>query len=359
MSHVGIVMTSMEYGGAERIAFNVATGLSNIGHEVDLVLIDAKGPLLEKLPSSISVVDLGSTRVATSVWPLKRYLEKARPDALYAMMTEINVITTIAHQLSRVDTRLVLSEHNTPSISSEGLKDEFVLKLAAKVYPRADKIVAVSAGVKRDLLDVTGIDPDLVTVIHNPIDVEWIRDQATEHIEHPWFDDDSLRVVLSAGRHVPQKGFDTLIRAFARLDDPAARLMILGSGEQTESLESLVSSLGLSNRVEFTGFVDNPFAYMDQADVFVLSSWYEGFGNVLIEAMATGCPVVSTDCPSGPNEILESGEYGQLVPVRDPDSMASAIGITLEEQQDSHRYVERSNDFAIESVIPKYYSVLI
>jgi glycosyltransferase involved in cell wall biosynthesis len=149
-----------------------------------------------------------------------------------------------------------------------------------------------------------------------------------------------------------------LLRAFDQLADEQARLVLLGQGPETESLKSLAEELGLSERVKFAGFVDNPFKYMANADVFVLSSWYEGFGNVLIEAMATGCPVVSTDCPSGPHEILEGGTYGSLVPIQDPVQMAAAIDATLSDRPDRATLTERADEFSIPRITEQYTEIL-
>jgi glycosyltransferase involved in cell wall biosynthesis len=357
MTKIAVYLTSMELGGAQRIARNLCTGLIEAGHTVDLVLVDGHGELLSALPEAVSVVDLDASRVATSVHPLFRYLRQQRPDVLYAMMTECNVIATVAQKLARTDLRLVISEHNTPTASASTRKDRFVLRLAAHTYPLADHIVAVSEGVRSDLLDLVNLPPGSVSVIYNPIDVVRIREQAREQVGHDWFRDDSLDVVLSAGRHAPQKGFDTLIRAFARLTGERTRLVLLGRGPETTAIRALAEELGVADRVYLTGFVDNPFKYMASADVFVLSSWYEGFGNVLIEAMATGCPVVSTDCPSGPSEILDEGIYGSLVPIKDSGRMAAAISDVLVDPPSPSTLRNRANEFAVERVTKRYEDV--
>ncbi|MFP9193579.1 glycosyltransferase [Natrialbaceae archaeon A-CW1-1] len=344
----------MPIGGAERIALNLSTGLDDKGYDVDLVLVDASGRLLNALPEAVTIIDLNATRVATSILPLKRYLERHEPDVLYSMMTEVNVIAVLASQLAKADTKLVISEHNTPTVSADGLKDQFVLKLVAHTYPRADHVVTVSRGVRDDLLDVVNLPAEDVSVIYNPIDIDRIRARADEPLDHEWLDDPNLNVILSAGRHAPQKGFDTLLRAFARLDDPTTRLILLGDGEERESLMQLATELGIEDRTDFPGFVDNPFSYMARANLFALSSWYEGFGNVLIEAMATGCPIVSTDCPSGPSEILEDGRYGALVPVKNGSAMAASIVDVLENPTNPEDIRKRANEFATEAVVDQY-----
>jgi glycosyltransferase involved in cell wall biosynthesis len=354
METVSIYLTSMSLGGAQRIARNLCSGLVNKGYDVELVLVEARGELLAELPDAVSVVDLGEHRVATSIFPLSRYLRRRQPDVLYAMMTEINVASVLAHRLAQVDTRLIISEHNTLTASSTSIKDKLIIRLAGHTYSLADHIITVSEGVRSDLLEIVDLPADAVSVVYNPIDVEGIREQAQEKLDHEWFHDDSKDIVLSAGRHVPQKGFDTLMRAFACLDTSGVRLVLLGQGPETESLQALAETLGITAEVDITGYVDNPFKYMANADVFVLSSWYEGFGNVLIESMATGCPVVSTDCPSGPSEILENGKHGPLVPIKNPERMAEAIDEVLTSPPKRSALMRRADEFSVGRITERY-----
>ena len=354
---IGIYLTSMTMGGAERVALNLCTGLVDNGYDVDLVLVEATGKLLNDVPTSVSVISLEANRVAKSLLPLRKYLSSEEPDVLYSMMTEPNVLALIAKQLAPIRSRLVISEHNMLSNSSGRIKDQFVKKCAWGLYPLADKVVAVSEGVKNDLIENTRLERNEVTKIYNSVAVDFIRKQAAEQVDDDWLIDDSLDVVLAGGRHEPQKRFDTLLDAFARLNQNNRRLILFGSGPETEPLKSQAESLGIEDRVCFLGFVENPFKYMKAADVFVLSSEYEGFGLVLIEALACGCPVVSTDCESGPAEILEAGTYGRLVPVGDEDALADAITATLNSPINSTLLQNRANDFGIEPSIARYDSL--
>lgn len=359
MERISIFLTSMEVGGAQRIAQNLCNGFVRVGLNVDLVLVENRGNLIGGLRDEVTVIDLNASRVATSIIPLRQYLRDRTPEVLYSMMTEINIAAIIAHQLAGAKTRLVISEHNTLTKSSEGLKDQLISILVQYTYFKADQIICVSEGVRKDLLNVVKVPPNEVTVIHNPINVEHIRRRAAEPLEHEWLSDPASSIVMSAGRHEPQKGFDTLLSAFSKLNDPNTRLLVLGEGPETASLKKLANELGIDTRVDFPGFVDNPYKYMARADVFVLSSLYEGFGNVLVEAMATGCPVVSTDCPSGPAEILEGGRYGPLVPVKDPVAMAQAIEDTIENPISESTLSSRADDFSTNSIVEKYLDVLI
>ncbi len=354
MTRISIYLSSMCIGGAERVALNLCTGLCEKDYDVDLVLVNEQGTLIDEVPEEVRIIDLGSSRVLKSIVPLRRYLQTQEPDILYTMMTELNVAAVIAHRFTHSRTRLVISEHNTPTTSADGLKDKGLLRLLPFTYPYADHVVTVSDGVRDDLLDVVNLPDEDVSVIYNPIDIDRIRVKADEPLDHQWLDDPNLNVILSAGRHAPQKGFDTLLRAFDRLDEPNTRLILLGDGDERESLIELATELGIEDRTDFPGFVDNPFSYMAQADLFVLSSWYEGFGNVLIEAMAVGCPIVSTDCPSGPNEILDNGHYGALVPVKNDSAMATSIAECLENPTNPDKLYDRANEFAIEAVVDCY-----
>jgi len=220
--------------------------------------------------------------------------------------------------------------------------------------------VAISEAARRDLLQVTGLSEEKIGVIYNPVVTENLERKAKESLTHEWFTSDGPPVILGAGRLEPPKDFMTLIRAFSKLlDEMTARLVILGEGSKREELEDLIRSLGIEHCVQLLGFVQNPFKYMARADVFVLSSAWEGLGNVLIEAMATGCPVVSTDCQSGPREILAGGRFGELVPVRDDERLAAAISKTLNQPRRSEELRERAQMFTVSNSADQYLDVLL
>jgi glycosyltransferase involved in cell wall biosynthesis len=222
-------------------------------------------------------------------------------------------------------------------------------------YGRADAVVAVSKGVADELAALGEVPREKVHVIHNPIDSGRIIRQAEAQPEHPWFQPGQPPVLLAAGRLHPQKDYPTLLRAFASLRKARKlRLAILGEGRERPRLEQLIGDLGIGEDVRLLGFQQNPFAFMARAAVFVLSSAWEGLGNVLIEALACGCPVVSTDCPHGPSEILEKGRYGALVPVGDPQELAHAIVAALERPADARAGVERARAFDIQNIAEQY-----
>jgi glycosyltransferase involved in cell wall biosynthesis len=204
------------------------------------------------------------------------------------------------------------------------------------------------------------VPADLVTTIYNPVVTDELLEKAREPLDHPWFVEDAPPVILGVGRLEPQKDFETLIRAFHRVQsEREPRLVILGKGSERAKLERLVQSLGMDNSVQMPGFVDNPFQYMARADVFALSSRFEGLPGVLIQAMATGCPVVSTDCPSGPREILEDGRWGALVPVEDEEALAVAILGTIDSPHCLDELRERAQAFSASQAVDQYLDVLL
>jgi glycosyltransferase involved in cell wall biosynthesis len=226
-------------------------------------------------------------------------------------------------------------------------------------YLKADCIVAVSEGVADDLVSEVGLPRSAIRVIYNPVVTPELAARAEEPLVHPWLVPGSAPVLLAAGRLSAQKDFPTLLRAFARVRAARpARLIILGEGELRAQLEAQAVALGLGEDVQFPGFVENPYAYMRRAGVFVLSSAWEGFGIVLVEAMACGAPVVSTDCPVGPAEILEGGRYGPLVPIGDDGALAHAILSALDCPMDPERLRARAGDFALEKIGRQYLEVL-
>ena len=259
---------------------------------------------------------------------LTDWLRREQPDGLIACMPQENIVALMARRLAARRTRLILSEHNTLSATvrrARSINHRALPPLIGHAYRQADAVVAVSAGVADDLAATTGLPRSLIAVIHNPVVPADVDRLAAEPVEHPWLQPGHPPVVLGLGRLVPQKGFDVLLRAFAEVRrQRPARLIIVGEGPDAHAtrraraeLDALAAELGITDAFALPGYATNPFAWMARADVFVLSSTHEGFGNVLPEAMACGCPVVSTDCPSGPSEILEGGRWGRMVPVGD------------------------------------------
>lgn len=327
---VALFLYSLDGGGAERVMANLACSFVKQGLKVDLVLIKAQGPYLAQIPPEVRVVELKAPRVPASLPHLVRYLRQEQPTALLSAMHYANEVALWAKRLSRVSTRVVVCEHNALSQYARNTSrtaERWTPLWAKLFYPWADGIVAVSQGVAKDLAQVTNLPLERIQVIYNPVVTPELAERAKEPVDHPWFAPGQPPVVMGVGRLVGQKDFSTLIRAFAQVHQlQPARLMILGGNAGSRpTLEALVRELGLESDVAMPGFVDNPYAYLAQAKVFALSSRWEGFGNVIVEALAVGTPVVSTNCESGPAEILDHGKYGLLTPVGDSKALAEAI----------------------------------
>jgi glycosyltransferase involved in cell wall biosynthesis len=350
-------------GGAERIMLSLAKGFGDRGMSVDLVLARAEGPYLDHVPEGARLVDLGAQgRFRTSLGlalksltGLIRYLRRIRPDCLLSSLTRANLVAVVARHVCGAGTRLVLREANTAlNIGSPATR--FLMR---RLYGRADYVIAVSTGVAEDLVKVVGVPADSVRIIHNPLDIENLQRLASLEPDHPWLTQSEPPVILGVGRLAPQKDFVTLVRAFAEVRRARpVRLVILGEGEQRAALQSLIRSLGLENDVDMPGFARNPYAFMKHARLFVLSSRWEGFPNVLAEAMAVGVSVVSTDCRSGPAEILAGGTYGRLVPVGSPTELAAAMLDALNAPAERSKMVSRAKNFSLDTVVDDYIGVL-
>jgi glycosyltransferase involved in cell wall biosynthesis len=340
----------------------LGAGLVDHGCAVDLVLAKAQGPFLKEIPDGLRTVDLESRRVLTSIPRMVRYLRRERPNTLLSVL-HANLIAIWSNRMAGDITRVVVSERNT--LSSErrqysGDKRMIILPLLVRMfYPWADSVIAVSNGVKDDLVRSTGLSADHIHVVYNPIITEELKAKAVANIHHPWLDDQRTPVLVSVGRLTPQKDFLTLLRAFALVRQTCpAKLMIIGDGEEREKIEGLIRRLELLGDVELTGYLPNPYPYIRRSALFVLSSKYEGLPGVLIEAMYCGVPLIATDCPSGPREILDGGRHGRLVPVGDPETMASAIreGLRGGIRKPSP---DAWQPFSSQSVIRQYLSVLL
>jgi glycosyltransferase involved in cell wall biosynthesis len=310
---------------------NLATEWCKCGMPVDLVLVAPEGPYLPLVPPDVRIIDLGARRTLTAVAPLIRYLRRERPRAVLSGLVHVNTIALIAKAIVP-GTRVVISERNTPTSDKKDRQPAARLgyKLAPYLYPRADAIIAVSAGVADDLSASTGLERRRIKVINNPVVTDELLTLAREDFHHPWLEPGAPPVILAAGRLAPAKDYPTLLRAFAKVRSALpCRLMVLGDGGLLDQLTQLAMDLGIKHDVEFSGFLINPYAAMSRAALFVLSSRWEGSPNALVEAMACGVPVVATDCPSGPREILSGGKYGPLVPVGDVDALATAMTSVL------------------------------
>jgi glycosyltransferase involved in cell wall biosynthesis len=390
--HIALFVRSFEgSGGAERVFLNLAYGLVAQGHRVDLVMARQKGLFLDQIPPEVRIVDLKVRSARQSWWILFRlgkdaffwarmlfarkphyvlgtlsnlanYLKREQPDVMISCHDYPNVVAVMARDLARVGCRVILTAHSTLShemASSKKRKVKAQAEVDRRFYPRAEAIVTVSQGVADDLASILDLPLKSFTTIYNPVVSERLEQQATEPLTHPWFSGDGPPVVLTVGGFKPAKDHATLLKAFAlvRKKRPV-RLLILGEGKLRQSLTRQAGELGISEDLEMPGFVDNPYQYLARSSLFVLSSVFEGLPMVLIEALACGCPVVSTDCPSGPSEILDHGRYGRLVPMCDEKTLAEAINQALDASQDKASLVARGQVFSLEKATEKYLELI-
>ena len=328
---VCIVRPTLGQGGADRVTLTLLHHLDRRRFRPRLVLMRVQGELLAELPADVPVDDLGGGRLWTAWLPLARLLRRRAPDVLLSTSGGANLIACLAHRLARRPMRLVLSERNVLRRDQGLFKRRLQELLKRWLYRRADCVTAVSRGVAEDLTRRLGLPPRSIRVVYNPVVTADLDEQAAMEPPPGWPGDDQP-VVLAVGRLVPAKGFADLLAAFAGLDGhPSARLVVLGEGTERAALGRLALELGIAERVWFAGFDPNPFRYMARATVFVLSSRFEGLPGALIQAMACGAAVVSTDCPAGPAEIIDDGVDGFLVPVGDRPAMVARVGQLLED----------------------------
>lgn len=354
-------MPDLRGGGAERVAVNLANGFAQRGYAVDMVLLSATGEFLADLRPEIRVVDLHIKRMRWALLPLVRYLRQARPDAMLACMWPLTLTALWARSLARVPTRVVVAEHTTWSRSE--LLERWSVGWQVRtsmhhVFPYADGIVAVSQGAADDLARFANLDRNAITVIYNAVVGEEQAGSIGPLEPAGWWTGTHRRV-LAVGTLKMIKDYATLLAALAQLRKQVdARLLILGEGECRAALEAQVRQLGLEGSVFMPGFVKNLPPYYQHADLHVLSSTGEGFGNVIIEALAAGTPVVSTDCLSGPREILCDGQFGQLVPVGDAHALAAAMAESLTATHDRAALKARAQDFSIDKAVDQYEALL-
>ena len=351
----------MRGGGAERVMLDLAAGLASRGVEVDLVLMHASGEYIDMVPDDVRIIDLNSRKLVTFIADFLRYVLRERPSAILSVLLLPELTTLIAKVIYGRRLRVVIQQATmfTDAFGVETFRNRLYMRLVRILLPVADGIAAVSDGAASDLRTQVPRASRKITTVYNPVVFPNIGECAAAPLEHCWFTDDGVPVILAVGRLVPLKDHATLLRAFAEvMRSRPARLVILGQGAERQSLLDLAESLGVANRFDLPGFDINPFRYMSRAAVFVLSSRYEGFGNVLVEAMACGTPVVSTDCRSGPSEILEGGRWGRLVPVGDWRGMARAIEDTLDNPLPAEDLKARASVYSVEASVDRYLELL-
>lgn len=337
---------------------NLANDWVAQGFNVEFILLRKEGELIPLLAPEITVTCLNVDRIRKAIFPLTMLLRKSQQQVVLAAMWPLTSAVVLAWILSGRKSKLFLSDHENLSFSyiEQGrVKPIFLQALIRFSYPLAGGIIAVSRGVKQDLCELGNLKDSFVRVIYNPaaIGVSSVREPLAVNSEL-WGEGFNCHI-LSVGRLTPEKDHKTMISAFALLPKELnAKLVILGEGPLRAELQALITKLNLDGRVLLPGFVINPYPWFRSADIFVLSSLWEGFGNVLVEAFECGLPVVSTNCPSGPAEILEDGVYGMLVPVRNAHDLAKAMQESLKATHDVKALIRRAQDFSVRKISDEY-----
>jgi len=329
-----LLLPNLANGGAERVALTLAEEFLSRGHEVDVVTVLGKGELIDRLPAGARLFELQSPRIRSALLPLVRYLRERRPTSLMASMWPLTIIAILAARLGQTKSRVIVSDHSILSKQYGGSWFAMaMLRLTTRlVYPLAEARVCVSKAAASDMAKISAIPPKQFATIYNPIARRPVPVATEPAVEALWAS--AERRILTVGMLKGAKNHELLIRAFALLDqNQSIKLMILGEGELRPFLERLIKELGIAGRVILPGFASDPWPYYASADLFVLSSDREGLGNVMIEAMIAGLPVVSTDC-EGPREILDGGRLGRLVPIGDAEALAEAMATALGDQHD-------------------------
>ena len=350
-------------GGAERMFVNLMQNFVFKGLKIDLVVNRISGPYFSLVPPEVRIVDLGVRLPFRDGIPkLIGYMRRERPPAILTTLHPHLDAALIAKIFSFTSTRVIVREASVLSLEAPTAHEKarwapFLVKF---LYPWvADEIIAVSKGVAEDLMQITGLSSNRIKVIYNPTITPVLKEKATEPVDHPWFNPGEPPVILAVGRLEPQKDYPTLFKAFALVRQKCkCRLVILGKGREQENLSNLLKEMGLEKDVAMLNFIENPYKYIAKTSVFVLSSAWEGLPNVLIEALALGTPVVSTDCQSGPAEILAQGKYGWLVPVGDSKAMSEAI---LEVLSGARKAVDPKwlEQFTVEKSSESYLNLLL
>ena len=341
--HISIILATFSEGGSQSVMVDIANGLAELGYKVDIVTVKAVGPFLEKVKSIVTIVDLKTQKVSHSIGAFSNYIKQKQPNIIISTQKHTNIIISLARYITKNKAKLILRASSTPS--EDYKRGNWLVKLsywlAYFIYPLADYYIGQCKGASQDFKQFYGINKHKIHTINNPIINKELFEKAEQPCHHAWFAADTP-IILSMGRIHFVKDFATLIKAFAKVREKCVcRLVIVGKGNEAKNLYhdellQLIRDLKIEADVLFLGFQKNPFPYVKRANVYVQSSLYEGLPGSLIQALALGCKIVSTDCPNGPREILADGKYGSLVPIGTIDKMATAILDKLQNKSNSN-----------------------
>jgi glycosyltransferase involved in cell wall biosynthesis len=359
INRVAIYIPSFGRGGVERFVINLSAAMIEQNVAVDVLTYETS-EMTSQLPEAVNVIHLSRfkpldvignqfpTHVGNAITSFSgyiSYLNNRSPEILIS--TQTSPFAVLGACITQTDATVVVRESNTPSVATtqpQHLTGKFAPLAKRLAYPRANQVVAVSEDAETDIINWLGLSKDQVTTIYNPTYTQDLLESASADLDHPWFDSEDP-IIVSVGRFVEQKDFETVIRAISQLQSrQEVRLVLIGDGQKRMKLEALCTELGAESVVDFLGYQSNPHKYVAKADVFVFSSYYEGLPNSLVEAIAVDTPAVSTDCPSGPREVLFDGEGGHLIPVGDVDAMVDAIQDYLTNPEEAQAQLERAKE---------------
>ncbi len=369
-----ILINSLEKGGAERVVLTLLKNI-NVRDTDSFYLFLLEDNIKYEIPNKVQVVIGGRfhninilklLQIPLLAIKLKRICRKYQISTVLSFLERSNFTNVLSRLLGSAH-KCIISERNTPSFvyQSQSVKDKINRFLIRSMYSHADQIVTVSDGVSQDLVENFSIPRDIITKINNPYEIDNIHYLSKEMIDEEWLNNDAYQTIINVGSLTKQKGHDILVKTFARLIHKFKnlRLIIIGEGMERQSILSLIKELRIEDFVKLTGLKENPYAYMSRADIFVLSSFYEGFPNVLVEAMICGCPVVSTKCKSGPEEIIEDGQSGFLIPPGDIEALEKTIQKVLESPNLRQILVknglDKVNTYDVNTIIAQYERILI
>ena len=358
--HVAFIIPDLKGGGAQKMMINLANEFAAQGHRVDLVLFNQDGIYANHINKDVFIRDFKKSRSALAIFPLRDYIRMHKPDIVMSALFHVNLVTVLSSLLAKTEkTKVILSERNHLSLrlSEMSIIKRSIIKSLVKIlYPFADKIIGISDGVCNDIRNIIRTDKQkFVETVYNPVVAEDFERLVSHDLPSLYPKATTLRLITS-GRFVQQKDYPTMMQALAHYKENYGEfhLVILGEGPLKNETIKLAKQLGIDKNISLIGFVDNPLACLKQADIFILSSAWEGFCNVIVEALYCGLKVVSTDCPSGPAEILENGKYGKLAPVGDYKALSEALHASVSDEVDVSVQSTRAMDFTAHAIGKKF-----
>lgn len=385
---IAIYVSSLKGGGAERVMLHLAQGFYHQGHNVDLLLSRHEGSYIEQVPDYLNIIPLKKTsrfrglflmllhsslkikfishfklpRFFSRLSGVINYINESKPDAIISALHNSNLSAVLAKNCTNSDVKIIVTEHIALSnyLESVPKRKSKLLPLIKILYPLADHQVTVSDGVKNDLAQVADLQTSSISTIFNPVITDEMLKKMLLAVDHSWLISGNHYKLLAAGRLSKQKDFVTLINAIDIIrDDISIKLIILGEGKERENLQKIITDKNLDDIIDLHGFVANPYAYMAHSDLFVMSSILEGLPTVLLEALACGCQIVSTDCPYGPSEILQNGKYGKLIPVKDSKQLAIAIKESYINKDTTNNRQQYALQFNLEKATNQYINLIL